>query len=198
MFGDRGFQRSREGFAAQFEPCDGGRFLYRRNQKGPPIPVSAEERQRFTDAFGRSMGYALAGLAAAMTAMIGLIVWWSAKTRSDPGIMLYAGMIALIAVFVAGTMRIYTAPARELEGRSPVGAERSREEMRARLLARLSYGQLALVAVAGVLAVVRAAAREDVLSGWHRLWLLFGAAMVLLAAVQAFRKWRFESEERLR
>ena len=34
----------------------------------------------------------------------------------------------------------------------------------------------------------------DVLHGWGRLWLVFGAALVLLAGIQAFRKWRFERE----
>jgi tetratricopeptide (TPR) repeat protein len=36
--------------------------------------------------------------------------------------------------------------------------------------------------------------RQNVFSGWNRLWLVFGGALVLLAAVQAFRKWRFEQE----
>jgi tetratricopeptide (TPR) repeat protein len=40
--------------------------------------------------------------------------------------------------------------------------------------------------------------RQDVFSGWNRLWLVFGGGLVLLAAVQAFRKWRFEQEDSFR
>jgi hypothetical protein len=32
----------------------------------------------------------------------------------------------------------------------------------------------------------------DIFHGWGRLCFVFGAAIILLAAVQAFRKWRFE------
>lgn len=66
--------------------------------------------------------------------------------------------------------------------------------MRAIFFRRTSYTQLALAAATGVFIVASRATVENVFSGWHRLWLVLGAGLILLAGVQAFRKRRFERE----
>jgi tetratricopeptide (TPR) repeat protein len=58
----------------------------------------------------------------------------------------------------------------------------------------MTYGQLASAAAGGLILPFIGSAHQDVLSGWNRLWLVFGGGLVLLSAVQAFRKWRFEQE----
>ena len=58
----------------------------------------------------------------------------------------------------------------------------------------ITYGRLAGAAAVGVLIPMSQAAQTDIFSGWHRIWLIAGAGLVLLAAVQAFRKWIFENQ----
>jgi hypothetical protein len=189
------WQRLRENFAEQFEPIGENRYLYRRNQKGEPVPVSAEERTRFIDQYNRNIRYVMWGMMSALFAFIGLILWWTVASRSgSPDVALYTGFGAITFVGIAMLYRVRGAPARELDGRASIGRERSRDEMRAIFFKKISYRQLAGAAAVGVFLVISRAAKEDVFSGWHRLWLGFGAGLLLLAGVQAFRKWRFESE----
>jgi hypothetical protein len=131
----------------------------------------------------------------AIVAFIALAAWWSVSIGNDlPDGSLFAGLIAISVVAIGAMYFVQGAPARELEGRSSVGRERSKEEMRAIFLAKITYGRLAGVAAAGVLIPMSQAAKTDIFSGWHRIWLIAGAGLVLLAADQAFRKWIFENQ----
>jgi hypothetical protein len=184
----------REAFEAQFELRD-GRYLYRRNQRGEPIPVKPEERERFIRLYIGRVRWILGGMTVAIVAFIALAAWWSVSIGNDlPDGSLFAGLIAISVVAIGAMYFVQGAPARELEGRSSVGRERSKEEMRAIFLAKITYGRLAGVAAAGVLIPMSQAAKTDIFSGWHRIWLIAGAGLVLLAAVQAFRKWIFENQ----
>ena len=63
--------------------------------------------------------------------------------------------------------------------------------MRAIYFKKFSYGQLALIALVGGGSV------EYIIDGhWDRRWLFVPPTIVLITAVQAFRKWRFERELR--
>jgi hypothetical protein len=191
-------QRLRENFEAQFEAAGEGRYFYRRNQKGEPIPVSAEERERFVRQYVKRIWLVLSGMMAVLFAFMVLFVWLTVATNSElSDVQLYLG-IGVISVIAIGLMYwVRGAPARELEGRTPVGRERSTDEMRAIFFQKISYGQLATAAGFGViLPFMQTFGRHpvDVFHGWGRLWLVLGAALVLLAAVQAFRKWRFDNQ----
>ena len=195
MYGNDSWQRLRENFADQFEPYGEGEYLYRRNQRGAPIEVTAEERKRFMVQYARRLRYNMWGMVAALIVFMGAVVWWSVARNSDLlDTVLYIGLGLITAVAIANMYWIRGAPARELERRSPVGRERSRDEVRELFFKKLSYGQLAGAAFAGVILVVSRAGKEDLLSGWHRLWLVFAVLIVLAAGVQAFRKWRFERQ----
>lgn len=61
--------------------------------------------------------------------------------------------------------------------------------MRRISLAKLTYGQLALVPLLAAALVWQMSAKYDVYHGWGRLWFITGGALVALAAVQAVRKW---------
>ena len=50
-----------------------------------------------------------------------------------------------------------------------------------------------MVVIAFVL-VLQVSSKHDVLHGWGLLWLVLAAALVTVAGVQAFRKWRAHSD----
>jgi hypothetical protein len=58
----------------------------------------------------------------------------------------------------------------------------------------MTYGQLGFAVVVALALVWKVSARNDVLHGWGVLWLLFAAALIAGAGVQAFRKWRYERD----
>jgi len=187
--------RMRESFEAQFEPAGDNRYLYRRNQKGEPIPVTGEERDRFSRNYLRQIWFILGGMTVALLGFGGLILWWTVWINSElPDVSLYIGLGVITATAIALMYWVRGGPARALEGRTPVGRERTKDEMRAILFKKLSYGQLAAVVAVGAILPFTLRSRPDVFRGWGRLWLVYGAAIILIAAVQAFRKWRFESE----
>lgn len=187
-------RRLREDFEAQFEPSGNGRYLYRRSQRGEPIPVSQQERDAFIHQYLRRVRFILVGMAVALVAFMAAEVAWSVSTNNDDSELRTIAGSLLIAVAAIGA--IYwarAAPSRELGGRSSVGRERSKEEMRAIFFKKVRYGKLAAAGVGGVVLVAGQAAKSDIFSGWHRIWLVIGASLVILAAIQAFRKWMFEN-----
>ncbi len=60
------------------------------------------------------------------------------------------------------------------------------------MLARMSYGQLAIGVGAMAALLFKVSEDTDLFHGWGRLWLVFAVVMVAGIAFQAFRKWRFD------
>src|SRR4051812_27298857 len=108
-------QRTRQSFEAQFEADGDGRYLYRRNSKGEPIPVTAEERERFVSEYVRRMWLIRIATAVALCVVVGFVLPHSVRPSgvfSDP---LFYGALVLIAVpSVAMMYWAGSAPAREL------------------------------------------------------------------------------------
>jgi len=106
-----------------------------------------------------------------------------------------AGMLSIAAVFIEARMWAWQAPSRELRGRGTEGVARTRAETRRIMLRKTRYGQL--IAGVGFVAVglFRLSVKTDLFSGWNRLWLVFAAAVVIMAAASAYLKWRFESSK---
>lgn len=189
---------TRNSFADQFEQ-DGSNFIYRRSQKGEAIRVSAEERTRFIDEFNRSLRRGMWMMYIGLALTLGGAVLFSVLRGSDLSqAALFAGMAIVMVPYFAYVSWVWGAPARELAGRTPIAVERSPGEVRRLRFQRITYGQLGIAALAGLAIPLFGSARQEVLSGWNRLWLAFGGGLVLFVAIQAFRKWRFEQEESLR
>lgn len=186
-------QKMHENFEAQFEVAADGRYLYRRNQKDEPIPVSADERERFIRQYKSLIRVILGGMMAALVAFFALVIWWTAATKSElPDVPTYIGISAIAIVALTLMYWVRGSPARELGGSAPIGRKRTREEMRSIFFKKISYGQLAMAAVVG--AFLPFTSGPDVFHGWARLWLVFGGLIVLLAGVQAVRKWSFDRQ----
>lgn len=186
---------TRKSFADQFEQ-DGAGFVYRRFQKGAAIRVTAEERSRFIDEFNRNLRRGMWIMYIGIAVALGGAVLFSALRGSDLSqAALFVGVGVVLIPYLFYNYWVWGAPARELAGRTPVAGERSPDEVRRLRFQRMTYGQLGIAALAGLAFPFFGSARQDVFSGWNRLWLVFGGALVLFVAVQAFRKWRFDQEE---
>jgi tetratricopeptide (TPR) repeat protein len=192
------WDRARQTFADQFEQ-GGTNLVYRRSQKGEAISVSAAERSKFIGDFDRSVRRAKWIIYIGLTLALGSVVLFSFLRGSDLSqAAVFAGIGLVMISYFAYYRWAWAAPARELAGRTPIARERSSEEVRRLRFQRLTYGQLASAGVGGLVIPLIGSSRQDVFSGWNRLWLIFGGGIVLAAAVQAFRKWRFDQEDSYR
>ena len=187
-------------FEAQFEADGNGGYVYRLRGKGRPIPVGAGERRRFIDQYA-SRVLLIWGAMFATFNLFFLTFYWKVVTTpskvlpssvifSDP--FFYEGLILI--VLPASTLMYWLgeAPARALKDRASLGPEPTRDEKRAIAFRKMTYGKLALIAMLAFLWPITSAEGGYLKHGGDRRWILVSALVVLLAAVQAFRKWRFE------
>jgi len=192
MFGNH-FDHIRQMFADQFEP-EGQGYIYRKHMKGRPIQVSIAERDKYISAFNRFLKYSHWGIAGGTVFLSVLLVIYAVVAGVDlPEMAVYVGLGAILATFMAAYFWTWNLPTRELRERASTGETRSREEIKRLFLKRLTYGQIAAAAGAGVFLILKARAGGNMLSGWNILWTFLAIALLILSAVQAFRKWRFES-----
>jgi drug/metabolite transporter (DMT)-like permease len=195
MFGNSHFDRVKQMFADQFEP-DGTDFIYRKSMKGAPIRVSSSERDGFISTFNRRLRYAAWGILPATLILIALLVVFAPSSDPDSAssqVLIYAGIAAIIAVFMWAYYWAWNGPARDLERRPTLGEARSRAEVRRIMLGKMTYGQLGIGALAIVALLFKVSGKHDLFSGWNRLWLVGAALGFAGIAFQAFRKWRFDS-----
>lgn len=187
--------RIRQTFADQFDQ-DGASFIYRRSQKGEAIRVSAEERSKFIEEFDRNVGRAKWMIYLGITLVLGGIIGFSLLRGTDLSQgTIFIGIGLAMIPYVVFYRWAWAAPARELAGRTPIAGERPSDEVRRIRFQRMTYGQLAGAAFGGAVIPFIGSSRQDEFSGWNRLWLVFGGALVLFAGIQAFRKWRFEQDD---
>ncbi|MEE4452827.1 hypothetical protein, partial [Novosphingobium resinovorum] len=83
----------------------------------------------------------------------------------------------------------------QLRGRTPKRDALIKSEARALAFSKITYGKLGLAALMGIGLVWKKSLETDVLQGWGMIWLLMGGGLVLLAAVQVLRKWRFSQQQ---
>lgn len=179
-------------FADQFE-ADGDDCIYRKYSKGAPIKVSAIERDRYIAEFNRFLKYWFWGGVAGIVILIIVATFYIAKFDAEPlDSSTWIGVFLILALSMIAYFWAWNIPAWELRGRGAVGAVRSRAEMRRRYLEKLSYGEIAAIAGALIAALLRLHAKENLLLGWNRAWLIFGVFGIAVFLILAFRKWRFE------
>jgi hypothetical protein len=191
MFGNTHLDRLRQAFADQFS--DGGHgFIYRKYQKGVPVRVSELERDGFVATFNNRIRYAMWSIVPATIGLILLLAWLTPDSDSPAAqIAMAAGIAAIVLPSLVTIYWAWGAPSRELERRLPEGPALTKEEARALALSKVTYGQLALAALMGMGLVWKMSTKTDVFLGSGLVWLVCGAALVVIAGVQALRKWRF-------
>jgi hypothetical protein len=186
-------------FESQFEEDGNGGYIYRLRGKGRPIPVGAGERRRFIDQYASRMFVIWAAMFAAFNFFF-LTFYWKVVTTpakvlpssvifSDP--LFYEGLILI--VLPASTLMFWLgeAPARALKNRASIGPEPTREEKRALVFRKISYGRLTLIAVLALYWPI-ASPQHNYLRHREDPWNLISALVLLVLVAHAFRKWRFE------
>ncbi len=184
MFFKNHFEQMRSSFLRQFE-ADGHDHVYRKNMKGAPIRVSATERDAFAADFVRRVRYIGCGLVVATVLLCAVPVLIAPDMVDDmETLVLNLGIAGIIGLCLAAAYWAWTAPARALVRRPAVGLARSRSEMRRRAFAQITYGQLALCLPVATLLVLS--------NGIESWWTSVAGGLVIMAGVQAVRKWRFD------
>lgn len=188
------WDRTRSLFAEQFESA-GTRFVYRKSQKGEAYSVTAEERDQFVGAFDRSIRRAFWIIIGGIVSMAAAVVF---VPLLDPGNLpdgaIFAGVFLFIVPYMIHFRWAWAAPARQLTSRTPIAGELDPEQVQRLKFGRMRYRQLAGAAGGGLILSLGAMVRGGSPAGWSLIWPVFGAAIVLFAAVQALRKWRFGQE----
>jgi hypothetical protein len=194
MFGNAHLDRLRQTFADQFSVGEQGLF-YRKYQRGAPIRVSYSERDEFVAAFNKRIRYATWSIFPPTVGLILLLVWLTPDADSAIAqIAMWGGIAAILLPFMAIYYWAWNAPSRELERRTPEGPALTKEEARAVAFSKITYGQLLIAALMGAGLIWKKSTEIDVFHGWGVVWLTFGVGLVVLAGVQAIRKWRFNQQ----
>ncbi len=195
MFGNSSFDRIRQIFADQFA-SDAHGCTYRKGQKGARFRVSEAERDHFIATFNKRIRYVNWSIVPATITLILLLVWLHPeRDSSEENLTIWIGFGAILLPILAIYYWSWNAPARELKDRMPESAALIKSEARALAFSKITYGQLGLAAVMGIGLVWKKSRETDVLHGWGIIWLLMGGGLVLLSAVQIFRKWRFSQQQ---
>ena len=193
-----GFSRIYAFFEEQFEPKDGG-FLYRKDGKGPAYLVSKAERDAFVSRFKWSMRSAAAAMALVMAGSIAVLLLRSdqASHAAITAVTICSVALGLIPWFLIYRYAMHF-PGNSVLGRSPVSPALSSEEVKRKFFRKLSYRQLALLPLISLVWLAPGHGGHGWLNPMHgtaRLWWLAFAAFVVLAGIQAYRKWRFEKSD---
>ena len=191
MFGRKFSAYLAGSFADQFEPQECG-FLYRRSLRGAPVQVTASEREAFIETFVRRAKI----LTWLLFAAILVLVFAEVGYASAHGIEVqdwwtYLGTLLMVAGFVIAWVRIWNAPTAHLQGRPPVGPETSRAEVRRKMRAKMSWGQIAAFGALLVFTMVVNLPDEEATANIGD-WLL-----VLMAGI-ALLGWAYVAIQKLR
>lgn len=187
----RGEDRSIELFASRFEE-DSDRYLFRAGPRIAPVPVTVAERDEEIARYRRSRRYLFFGaLVILLIAIIALAVSVPQTAALDPHILILPLILVWLVPFVLIWLRLWNMPVRRFENRLPVGAGRTAQQARRFAFERLKWTKLAVVPVIAL--VILIPRHDESTSGWwFDIKLVFAGLLILLAIVQAFRKWRFE------
>ncbi|MEP9401036.1 hypothetical protein [Sphingomonas sp. VNH70] len=184
MFFKRHLERMRSLFLDQFE-ADEGSVVFRKSMTGPPIRVSAAERDAFAAAFvNRVKRLMWALMVATLLLCVVPVLAMPDATNDERNVIVAVGLSAILTACLGSGYWAWTAPARALARRPVAGPARTKREVRERALAQVTYGQLALaLLVAAIVAV------SDGFSLWRGL---LGGVVAVGAMIQAIRKLRLE------
>jgi len=108
--------------AMQFEKQPDG-YLYRANGKGPAMPATDQEFERFVRDGGFSFLLHVAGFMLAVIGAAILTATWFPEGDEPGGFLLMGSLLLVIGYALYRSLRwAMLAPARKLSGRAPLGA----------------------------------------------------------------------------
>ena len=185
-----------QAYDAQFGE-ENGQFVYRRFGKGEAYRITEdyfeELRAAYTRDYRRIYAAFMAGTVAILLASAaGIAILNVAPDGLGAYSVLAIILAALVALLMYANQRAVTAPARWLERDVPVALPLDPQEHRRRSLSRISYRQLLLAPVLGLVVLFSVSDDVDIWSGAGRLAWLVPAGFTALAAFQAWRKFNVE------
>lgn len=193
MFGSAN-AAAREAFDAQFEEVAGG-VDFRPGGIGEPYRLTLAEWAEAQAAFDRTMRWLPWVMMAATFVLIGLMAWFSL----DTDIPIEPATLAILAVVMGGYILAYRramhAPARLYAGRQVPGDARSKAEVRAGQLRKMSWAQIGGGGIAFVVLMGLQLQDEDPGSIAFQTWLLFGIAGLAVMLTTVIRKLRLPPED---
>lgn len=169
-------------FLRQFEQ-EGDRLHYRKNGRGAPISVSAEEKEEFRIQYRKASSRMIWGSVAGvvLSVAVGILI---APTFIDEG----PGIIVICVVMIGGiavlSLRNYTAPSRALERRTPVGDELSKDEWQTKHFSTTSWpllGSIFLVSTAVCIGLLTSSEFRE----WSDYLWAFGSGMLSVLGARA-------------
>lgn len=180
-------------YERQFEE-DGSTILFRMKGTGPAYKVSADERKSYLDETSYAVQRGRFWLIGIMiTGILATVLFSVAIDRGDDQLGIYLGSGLSTAAGLAIWLRMLGMPNTRMKvrliRRLPVKPALDREAIRRQKLSQISYGQLALIPLLSLVFLIQRDA--DPFSGWGRLLWLLPISITLVAAVQAYRKWRY-------
>ena len=189
MFFRSSTDRMLEVFLRQFEG-EGDQILYRKHGRGAPIPVSAEERDRFVSDYRKASRRMIWGavLLVLIAITLGMFI---APEQMDEGIgTIVISMLAVCSIAIM-SLRNSTAPSRELERRTAVGEELTKPEIYARHFATTSWILLGGIFLIAITILVASLTRSTFEHWLDYVWLIGSAAFSILGARALWLKYRY-------
>jgi hypothetical protein len=190
MFRNQHLDRVRQVFADQFQ-TENGHLVYRKSLKGPPMPLSEAERDRFVRTFNAGTSRLFWGLIAGTLILVVAVAGVAATAEEAVSdLIIWAIVIGPLVAVAPLWFRMWSAPERALAGRIPSGVALEPEAFRRQALRRMTWGQLLVALFMPLIILFQVSRDHDLSYGWNRLWLVGVGAFWAFAAVQAYRKWR--------
>ncbi len=195
LFNNDAMTQIHKTFADQFE-ADGTNYFYRKSSKGPPIRISATERDDFIAIFSKQIKYLMWGSVAIVVVCCMAAVFILPDQNPDSqGYFTWILVLAFVPLFMLAYLWLWYGPSLTLKDRPFVGEARSSAEVRQRMLANMSYGQIFSMAVVGwVLPLSKMNWQQPLLSNVNLFWGGIIAALTGACAWLVYLKWRAGSD----
>lgn len=191
MFADIHLARVKQAFAAQFTPARDG-YIYRRGRRGPAIPVTRIERDRFVAVFDRDVvRWAWSVVLATIVIVGGLAIFPASLPTPLHGHEGGAATTLLFVFFMLAWWWIRNAPARALGRRAQIDQGVSGADFRRASLVAMSWSIPLVAALFQIALIMRVALFEPDPFGREQ-WGYYAVAAVGLTgmAAIAWLKWR--------
>jgi hypothetical protein len=183
-------------FAKRFEP-NGEGYLFRNRLGAPGYAVTAAERDQFVAEFDLRVTWSGRAFFVALLVLCLGGAWYAVENAIElTQWMILPVIIGAMIINVAISLWFWGEPVRRLEGRAQVAEALPMATARREALRKLGWDRLGLCVGVAVLVAWQGYTQDPTFSGWSRLWLLGAGVLLVVAAVQAFRKWRLERDPR--
>lgn len=185
---------AREAFDAQFEEVAGG-VDFRPGGIGEPYRLTAAEQAEAQAAFDRTMGWLPWAMTGTAIVLIGLMVLFDLDVDSAVAPTTLAIVAVVTGGYVLAFRRAMHAPARIYAGRQVPGDARSKAEVRAAQLRKMSWAQIGGGGIVFLVLMGLQLQGEDPGSTAFQTWLVFGVAGLAVMLTTVIRKLRLPPED---